>query len=114
MSALFPCDTICCECKTGYIENEGVKRACPVCDGDPLITLAVVKEYARQIDAARKHVLTLELALYCYYAKHQEEALCDCRMCVTTRRILHLAVEDDRAPAQRKMNALDELAEIRA
>jgi hypothetical protein len=55
--------------------------------------------------------LVLELALWCYYAKHQEEALCECRMCVTTRRILHLQAEDDRTPAQRKTDALDRIGD---
>lgn len=42
---------LCQRCKaTGYVEDDGVKRECPVCDGDPKITYEAFAEYAQQID----------------------------------------------------------------
>lgn len=51
---------LCEECSgMGFIEEDGRQHSCPVCDGDPKITFATVKEYARQIDELLRKVSNL-------------------------------------------------------
>src|SRR5574337_669691 len=53
---------ITCQCGTGKVEEDGVSRNCPVCDGDPRITLETIKEYARQVDSFSKENAELRSA----------------------------------------------------
>ena len=48
---------LCEECSgKGLIEDDGQYRECPVCDGTPMITFELVKQYAEQIDSLRKQL----------------------------------------------------------
>ena len=46
---------LCQKCDgKGTIENDGLQKCCPVCDGNPLIDFQTVASYAQQIDVQRE------------------------------------------------------------
>jgi hypothetical protein len=48
---------LCEECGgKGIVEDEGRECNCPVCDGTPMITFELVKQYAEQIDSLTKQL----------------------------------------------------------
>ena len=54
---------ICTECTGGFVEDDGQKHPCPVCDGDPVITFATFKEYSRQIGFFSRKLWTCQAEL---------------------------------------------------
>lgn len=51
-----------CECENGRVEDDGIERECPICDGDRHITLETVSEYAKQIRQFSKENQELRFA----------------------------------------------------